>query len=156
MRNKKLEKNTRQRKIITHTKQYLHGSTISLYPRSCRDFTIIREKYKVRQCRFFLSQKLQRQTLITKNNVFYILHTGFTMGYKRAKKFSMATKPQKISHLKTMQHYFGSGRHLDQTQLGSTKPNIIFLHLFLFRKDRHWSWVERHHDANYEILVRSS
>ena len=55
-----------------------------------------------------------------------------------------------------MQHYFGSDHHPDQTQLGSTKPNIIFLHLFLFRKDRHWSWVERHHDANYEILVRSS
>ena len=24
---------------------------------------------------------------------------------------------------KKMQHYFGSGRHPDQTQLGSTKPN---------------------------------
>ena len=93
MRNKKLEKNTRQRKIITHTKQYLHGSTISLCPRSCRDFTIIREKYKVRQCRFFLSQKLQRQTLITKNNVFYILHTGFTMGYKTSQKFFPGALP---------------------------------------------------------------
>ena len=43
MRNKINRENTRQRKIITRTKQYLRGSAICLRPRSCRDFTIIRE-----------------------------------------------------------------------------------------------------------------
>ena len=44
VRNKNRE-NTRQRKkIITCTRQYLHGSAIYLHSQSCRDFTIIREK----------------------------------------------------------------------------------------------------------------
>ena len=43
VRNKNKE-NTRQRKTITHTRQYLRGSKICLRPQSCKDFTIIREK----------------------------------------------------------------------------------------------------------------
>ena len=44
---KKNRENTRQRKTITCTRQYLSGSTICLRPRSCRDITIIREEYRV-------------------------------------------------------------------------------------------------------------
>ena len=47
MRNKKIEKSTRQRKTITWTRQYLRGSVICLCLRSCKDFTIIKEEYKV-------------------------------------------------------------------------------------------------------------
>ena len=37
---------------------------------------------------FFFSQKQQQdKTLITKKNSFYILRTGFTMGYKTGQKF---------------------------------------------------------------------
>ena len=43
VRSKTNRENTRQRKIITRTRQYLHGSPIYLRPRSCRDFTIIKE-----------------------------------------------------------------------------------------------------------------
>ena len=50
LRNKNRE-NTCQRKKkrkkkITCTRQYLRGLAICLLPRSCRDFTIIKEKYK--------------------------------------------------------------------------------------------------------------
>ena len=47
VRNKKIEKNTRKRKTITRTRQYLRGSAICLRLWSCRDITIIREEYKV-------------------------------------------------------------------------------------------------------------
>ena len=62
----KNRENTRQKKTITCTKQYLRGLAICLYPRSCRNFTIIREKYKVWQYSFSSLSKKQRQTLITK------------------------------------------------------------------------------------------
>ena len=77
----KNRENTRQRKTITRTRKYLHGSAICLRPRSCRDFIIIKEEYKV-QLQYFLSQK---NTTI-----------------------------------------FGSGWvvKLDQTKLGSIRPNI--------------------------------
>ena len=42
----------------------------------------------------FLSQKEQDdKTLITKKNDFYILHTGFTMGYKNGPKILCRPKP---------------------------------------------------------------
>ena len=50
---KQNRENTRQRKIITH-RQYLRGSAICLRPQSCRDFTIIRKKYKVQWYNFSL------------------------------------------------------------------------------------------------------
>ena len=40
----KNRENTRQRKTVTCTRQYLRDSAICLRPRSYRDFTIIREK----------------------------------------------------------------------------------------------------------------
>ena len=49
------------KKTITGTRQYLCDLAIYLHPRSCRDFTIIREKYKVWQYSFYLSQKLQQR-----------------------------------------------------------------------------------------------
>ena len=45
---------------------------------------------KITMCGYsvFLSQKQQQdKTLITKKNSFYILRTGFTMGYKTGQKF---------------------------------------------------------------------
>ena len=52
---KKKRKQNAKSKTITRTRQYLRGSAICLCPRSCRDFTIIREKYNT-QCgyNFFL------------------------------------------------------------------------------------------------------
>ena len=42
----------------------------------------------------FLSQKQQEdKTLITKKNGFYILRTGFTMGYKNGPKIFRRPKP---------------------------------------------------------------
>ena len=46
VRKKKIEK-THVKETITCTRQYLHGSAICLRPRSCRDFTIIKEEYRV-------------------------------------------------------------------------------------------------------------
>ena len=66
---------------------------------------------------------LSRNTITTNPNikivVFYILRIGFIMGYKRAKK----------SPIKNHAILFGLGRiiKLDQTKLGSTKPNIDLL-----------------------------
>ena len=58
LRNKKIEKNTRQRKKQSHAQDSIYeGSAICLRPRSCRDFTIIREEYKSAATVFPLSQK---------------------------------------------------------------------------------------------------
>ena len=70
------------------TRQDLHGSAICLRPQSYRDFTIIKEKYKVRQYSFSLTQKLHLENPNHQNNSFYFLRIGFTMGYKKAKNFS--------------------------------------------------------------------
>ena len=81
---KQNRENTRPKKIIiTFIKQYLRGSAICLCPRSCRDFIIIREKNtKCDSIIFFLSQKTTTRNPNHQNNGFYILCTGFTMGYK--------------------------------------------------------------------------
>ena len=69
----KIEKTHAKEKIITRTKQYLRGSAICLHPRSCKDFTIIREKStKCGNTVFFffsLSQRLHQETIITKTTV---------------------------------------------------------------------------------------
>ena len=82
----KNRENTRQWKTITRTRQYLRGSAICLCLRSCKDFTIIKEKYKCGNIVFqSLKNNNNNKTLITKNG-FYILRTGFTMGYKMGQK----------------------------------------------------------------------
>ena len=56
VRNVKLEKNMQQKKN-NHTKHYLHDSAIYLYPQSCSDFTIYREKKNTKYgSTVFLSQ----------------------------------------------------------------------------------------------------
>ena len=49
------------------------------------------------------------------------------MGYKMGQKLKLYSMDYTSENLllKIMQHYFGSGRHLDQIQLGSTKSNIL-------------------------------
>ena len=74
-----------KKKTITRTRHCLHGSASCQRLRSCKDFTNIREKYKV-WLQFFT---LLRTTTIDpnhQNNLFYILHTGFTTGYKTGQK----------------------------------------------------------------------
>ena len=76
MRNKNKE-NTCQRKTIIRTKQYLRGLAICLHLQSCKNFTIIRKKYK---CDSTMFQSLK--TTITnpnyKSRVFYLLRIRFT------------------------------------------------------------------------------
>ena len=80
VRNKKNRENTfpekKKKKTITRTRQYLRGSTICLRTQSCRDFTIIREKYKMRLQFFSLSRTTTttKQTLITKNGFLHLAH----------------------------------------------------------------------------------
>ena len=66
--NKKNRENTRQRKTITCTRQYLRGSAICLRPQSCRDITIIKEEYRVLQSAtiFSLSIKHNDHTTLKK------------------------------------------------------------------------------------------
>ena len=79
VRDKKKKKTTCQRRTITQTRQYLCDSAICLHPQSSRDFTIIKEKYKMRQYSISVSQRQQQhETLITKKR-FYILCTRFNM-----------------------------------------------------------------------------
>ena len=55
----------KKKKTITRTRQYLRDSAICLRPRSCRDFTIIREEYRVQLTAtiFSLTQKHSNNTL---------------------------------------------------------------------------------------------
>ena len=80
MRNKTNRENTRQRKQ-SHAQDNIYvvrQFAICLRLRSCKDFTIIRKKYKMLLQCFSLSKNDNNdnnKTLITKN-VFYILRTG--------------------------------------------------------------------------------
>ena len=77
---KKKWENTRQRKK-SHAQDNIYvvrKFAICLRPRSCKNFTIIREKYKMLLQCFSLSKNDNNdnnKTLITKN-IFYILRTG--------------------------------------------------------------------------------
>ena len=97
------------KKTITRIRQYIRGSTIYSRPRSYRDFTIIRKKLQsVAKIFFSLSQETQQQQQNPnlKIEVFYILCTGFTIGYK------MGQKPRNIIRV-------GSGH-----QTGSNKTRL--------------------------------
>ena len=102
--------------------------------RKLQGFHYYQEKYKVRQYSFSLAQKIITRNPNHQNNVFYILRTRFTMDYKTGQKIFLKALPPDLSHsthglslrkspLKTTQHYFRLNRHLNQTQLDSTKPN---------------------------------
>ena len=56
-------------------------------PLSCKDFTIIREKIQSAVVPFFSLSKTTSRNLNHQNNGFYILRTGFTMGYKMSQFF---------------------------------------------------------------------
>ena len=72
---KQNRENTRQRKIITCTRQYLRGLTICLCPQSCRDLTIIKEKNTKSDSTIFSLSKTTTTNLITnvRTYVFYML-----------------------------------------------------------------------------------
>ena len=90
MRNKKNRENTRQRKTITRTRQYLRGSAICLRPRSCRDITIIREEYSVQPSVtiFSLCIKHDNNTTLKNLNNKRRFHNGLS-----AQAFAPWTKP---------------------------------------------------------------
>ena len=73
----KVQKKKKNKKV-TRIKQYLRGSAICRRPRNCRDFTIIREEYRVQLSATIFSLTLRtwqphhHKTLITKG--------GSTMG----------------------------------------------------------------------------
>ena len=82
-----MSREKKKKKTITHTRQYLRGSVICLHTQSCRDFTIIREKYKMRLQFFSLSRTTTttKQTLITKNGFLHPthrIHNGLQNGPK--------------------------------------------------------------------------
>ena len=87
------KKQRKQRKTITRTRQYLHGLVICLRPRSSKDFTIIKKEYRVQNCGYNLFFFF----------FFLIKNTATPLNIIRVR----------------------SGRvvELDQTKLGSTKPN---------------------------------
>ena len=87
----KNRENTRQRKTITHTRQYLRGSAICLRPQSCRDFTIIKEEYRVQDAATIFSLTLKHGN--TTHNKTLITQSRFQ--YKNGpKKFSRGRCPR--------------------------------------------------------------
>ena len=63
------------KKTITRTRKYLRGSAICLCPRSCRDFTIIREKLQSVATMFHtLSRRQQQQNPNHQNRFLYPAH----------------------------------------------------------------------------------
>ena len=137
---KKNRENACQIKAITCTKQYLHGLAICLHPRSCRDFTIIREKnIKCGYNIFFLSQETRQQQTLISNLRFlhpmHKIHNGlqnmpkFFLFFQGALAWACRLKPLlhrlnlRKSPIKNHTTLFKSGVKLDQTKLDSTKPN---------------------------------
>ena len=135
-RNKNRE-NTRQRKTITRTRQYLCGSAICLRPRSCRDITIIREEYRVQLSTTIFSLYIKHGNNTTLKNPNY--KRRFHNGLNGPKSFSRGRCPPdpqiglsrsahglSLCKSPTKNHaiLFGSGR-----QTGSNKTRL--------HKDRH-------------------
>ena len=134
MRNRKKKKKKKKKKkthththtpkkTITRTRQYLRGSAICLHPRSYRDFTIIRgkRKYKVQKATPVFLLILKTQPRQNPNNQIALgLGPIHLHGLSLSK--SPIKKPRNII-------WVGSGRVVkpDQTKLGSTKPNSIWL-----------------------------
>ena len=98
------------KKTITRTRQYLCSSAICLRPRSCRDFTIIREEYRV-------------QDVATIFFSLYQKHGNHTNCRPKSLLHGLSLNKSPIKNHATL---FGLGRVVkpDQTKLGSTKPNI--------------------------------
>ena len=90
---KQNRENIRQRKIIKWTRQYLRDLTICLRPRSCKDFTIIREKYKVLQYSFSHSKKRQQPTLIIETTFSTSCAQDSQWATKRVKIWACRPKP---------------------------------------------------------------
>ena len=114
VKNKNRE-NTRQRKTITRTRQYLRDSTICLRPRSCRDFTIIREKYKCSST-MFQSLKNNNKTLITK--------AAFSTS--RRPKPPLHALSLRKSPIKNHARLFGSGQVVNRIKHNQAPQNPTF------------------------------
>ena len=114
VRNKNKE-NTRKKKKITRTRQYLRNSAICLHPWSCRDLSGKNTKYGYS---FSLSQKHGNHTQKT-----LIAQLCFT--HKTGPKIFPGLSLSKFL-IKNYATLFGSDRVVksDQIKLCSTKPNI--------------------------------
>jgi len=75
-------------------------------------------KIKSVAVQFFTLSKTTTRNPNHQNNSIYILCTGLTMGYKMGQNFFKSP----IKNHATL-FWVESGRHPNQTQLGSTKPN---------------------------------
>ena len=148
------------KKTITHTRQYLRGSTICLHPRNCKDFTIIREEYRVQDAATIFILSISKKAATTQHKTLKLesqFHKNGLNGPK--KKFSQERCPQTprglsmsapawacwpkpplhgLSRSKspTKNHatLFGSGQVVkpDQTKLGSTKANRYKVFICLY------------------------
>ena len=66
------------------TRQYLRDSSICLHPMNCGDFTSLRENIQSAAVQFLSKNNIR--ILIFKITVFNILHTRFTLGFKKGPK----------------------------------------------------------------------
>ena len=92
----KIEKRKRQKKNNHTHKTVFTWFRNLLTSTECRDFTIIKENYNVQLQCFSFSKTTRRQNpnhKKKKKNGFYILRTGFTMGYKNGSKIFCRPKP---------------------------------------------------------------
>ena len=83
MRNKKIEKTTREKKKQSHAQDSIYVVRQFAYILGVARISLLSKKITMcGYCVFLSKKKQQDKTLITKKNGFYILRTGFTMGYK--------------------------------------------------------------------------
>ena len=125
MRNK-IEKTHAKEKLITRTRQYLRGLAICLHQRSCKDFTIIREKYKC-DCTVFLSLKKlhqQKRTLIIKVAFFISAHRIYNGLQNGPIFFSWGHCPCPRTPKRLVHEHYGLGLST-QVSIPWTKPQKI-------------------------------
>ena len=93
MRNKKIEK-THAKEKQSHTQDNIYVIRQFAYVNGVVGISLLLGKNTKCSSTVFLSlKKLQPQILITKNCVFYIPRTGFTMGYKTSQKIFPGALP---------------------------------------------------------------
>ena len=117
----------KKKKTITCTRQYLRGSAICLRPRSCRDFTIIREKkkkkeYKVRLHFFLYHSRMQQQQ---PQNHATLFGSGWVVN--RIKHKLGSTKPNKSPTWRLVQSPTSAAILQKQTLILATHPPVLKL-----------------------------
>ena len=87
-----------KKKTITHTRQYLRGLAICLRPRSYKDFTIIREEYRIQDAATIFSLTLKHGNTTHNKNLITQSRFLYKNGPKKISRGLCPQTPKRLVH----------------------------------------------------------